>query len=64
MKPWSLIWAAGAALAGDAGLLERIREQMAENLARAPNYTCLQTVERARRASPRQRFRVADRLRF
>ena len=44
--------------------LELIRDQMAENLARAPNYTCLQTVERARRPNTKSGFRTVDRLRL
>lgn len=52
------------ALAADAALLERIRTRMAMNLARAPNYTCVETIERAARRSARQEFQTLDRLRL
>ena len=45
-------------------LLARIKQRMAHNLSRAPNYTCLETIERSARDHPSQRFRTADRLRL
>ena len=51
-------------LAADAALLERIRTRMAVNLARVPNYTCVETIERSARRSPRQEFQTLDRLRL
>lgn len=53
-----------AALGADATLLERIRTRMASNLVRAPNYTCVETVERAVRQNAKQEFRTSDRLRL
>jgi hypothetical protein len=37
---------------------------MEENLARVPNYTCVETIERLHRRRPRDEFKMADRLRF
>ena len=45
-------------------LLARIRSRAAENLARAPNYTCALLVERTSRAPDSRRFDFADRLRL
>lgn len=53
-----------AALGADAALLERIRTRMASNLARTPNYTCVETIERAVRQNAKQEFRTMDRLRL
>lgn len=51
-------------LAADHALLERIRERMAENLEGVPNYTCVETIERAARLGAKQQFRTLDRLRL
>ncbi len=51
-------------MGADAALLERIRTRMASNLARAPNYTCVETIERAVRQNAKQEFRTSDRLRL
>jgi hypothetical protein len=45
-------------------LLERIRQRMTENLARLPNYTCLETIERTARSAGSRRFTLVDRLRL
>ncbi|MCP5113010.1 MAG: hypothetical protein GY953_19455 [bacterium] len=44
--------------------MARIKEKMAINLARLPNYTCVQTVERSERRAPAKRVRVVDTLRL
>jgi hypothetical protein len=45
-------------------LLERARIQMAQNLSRLPNYTCLQTIERSARPAPAKRFEFLDTVRL
>lgn len=45
------------------GLLERIQERMRENLARLPDYTCRQSIQRQRRAKPDQPWTKYDTLR-
>jgi hypothetical protein len=51
-----LLWAIGCSLTGsafaqsDSPMLERIRIRVAERLAKLPNFTCLETVERSTRA--------------
>lgn len=45
-------------------LLARIRRHMAENLARLPNYTCRETIERASAAAGSRHFELIDRLRL
>jgi len=45
-------------------LLARIRQHMASNLARLPNYTCLETVERTMRPAGSRHFTLLDRLRL
>lgn len=42
----------------------KVREQMAINLARVPNYTCTQTTERLERMQPSKRLRVRDLVRL
>jgi hypothetical protein len=44
--------------------LASIRQRMAGNLARLPNYTCLETVERTQRPPGSRRYSVIDRLRL
>ena len=44
--------------------LAGIRQRMSRNLAELPNFTCLQTIERHRRASASARFEIQDRLRL
>ncbi|HZU27409.1 MAG TPA: hypothetical protein VFA04_17915 [Bryobacteraceae bacterium] len=69
MRPLALICAISACLAGnapsdDALLLARIRARMIENLGRLPDYTCVQTIERATRHSPRDSWRTEDLVRL
>ncbi|MDW8383112.1 MAG: hypothetical protein RMN51_13515, partial [Verrucomicrobiota bacterium] len=45
-------------------LLERIRARMRENLTRAPDYVCQETVERWARDSQRAEFKALDLLRL
>jgi len=44
--------------------LVSIRARMVENLQRLPDYTCLQTIERWRRAQPKKPLRFVDRVRL
>lgn len=57
-------FAMGLAAQGPAGLWTRIRVRQAENLTRLPNYTCLQTMERARRDVREKRFQLTDKARL
>jgi hypothetical protein len=45
-------------------LLARIKVVMSENLARLPDYTCLQTIERSRRQGPKRKFELQDTIRL
>jgi hypothetical protein len=45
-------------------LLARIRAHMADVLRHAPNYTCVETMERTRRTGPTHRFEMQDTLRL
>lgn len=63
------LWAAGlplCALAEDGAgeLLERVQARMRDNLSRAPDYVCQQTVERWARDSQRAEFKALDMLRL
>jgi len=49
---------------GDADLLARIRIRIKENLARLPNYTCIETVERSTRPKPTGKFATSDTVRL
>jgi hypothetical protein len=51
-------------LTDDQLLLARVLARMSENLKKLPNYTCLQTIERGRRASENQHFQPVDRVRL
>jgi hypothetical protein len=53
-----------AAADGTSELLMRIRQRMAENLARLPNYTCRETIERTAAAAGSHHFTLIDRLRL
>lgn len=71
MKSWfpllfcvSAVLAAAADLAPEVVLLQRARNIMAENLARLPNYTCLQTIERFERMAPKGKPRLLDIVRI
>lgn len=52
------------ALSPDLLLLSKIRARMVRNLLHEPNYTCVETVERARRSSPTGKFEPLDTLRL
>ncbi|MBV9399574.1 MAG: hypothetical protein JO062_16445 [Bryobacterales bacterium] len=45
-------------------VLAQIKNHMVETLARQPNYTCLETVERSRRDGSTRKFRLQDTLRI
>ena len=47
-----------------AELLARIRQRMVDNLARLPNYTCLETIERRAGPVDSRRLALIDRLRL
>jgi hypothetical protein len=55
---------AGLAQSDPAGELRRIRRHMAQNLNQLPNFTCLETIERFRRASASARWELSDRVRL
>jgi hypothetical protein len=44
-------------------LLARIKQRMAQNLARVPNYTCLETIERTQLGPPASDLKVEDTVR-
>jgi hypothetical protein len=48
----------------DTDLLARVRLKVKENLARLPNYTCLETIERAARRKPTDKFTISDNIRL
>lgn len=50
-------------LAPEVATLVRIKSRMSETLARQPNYTCVQQVERSHRRVPRGRYELHDLLR-
>jgi hypothetical protein len=63
------LWVAGLPLCalaeeGAGELLERVRARMRENLSRAPDYVCQETVERWARDSQRSEFKALDMLRL
>jgi hypothetical protein len=63
----SLLLAAGVAAQTEPSpeaLLGRIREKVGENLARLPNYTCTQTIERAQQKASKRYFEPVDVLRL
>ncbi len=61
-------WIVGAALMAAAAepetALRRIDEQVLADLARLPNYTCTETIERSQRASSAKQFEPIDRVRL
>ncbi len=61
--PWLCLWLSPVTLAPET-LLLRVRQKMADNLARLPNYTCGLTVERSARLSSSRRFQDLDTLRL
>ena len=51
-------------LSPDLLLLAKVKNRMAANLSRLPNYTCVQTVERFHRRSTTRKFDVLDTVRL
>jgi hypothetical protein len=49
---------------GSGALLARVRAHMVDTLARQPNYTCLETIERSIRIGKEKEFRLQDTLRL
>ena len=67
VRVWLALCGAALQLAaqdGSAVLLQRVRAHMVETLARQPNYTCLETVERSNRAGKEKEFRLLDTVRL
>jgi hypothetical protein len=70
MRRWTCfaaLWAATLSAQQDRdpdALLTRIQTRVRENLARLPDYVCVQTVERTHRATPREEFKLQDTLRL
>jgi hypothetical protein len=48
----------------DTELLGRVRVKVKENLERLPNYTCVETIERAARRKPTDKFTISDNIRL
>jgi hypothetical protein len=46
------------------GLVDRVRQRMAENLAHLPNYTCLETIDRSVRRQVKDKLVFRDRIRL
>jgi hypothetical protein len=69
---WACAWAAAgqapyeplAPLKPETVLLARIRNVVSENLARLPDFTCVQTIERSQREPGSKRFRFVDNIRL
>src|SRR5579884_31633 len=55
---------AGTLPAENGSLVARIRARMIEDLARLPDYTCTQTIERTTRHSPHDGWRTEDLVRL
>ncbi|MBI3698455.1 MAG: hypothetical protein HY238_26895 [Acidobacteria bacterium] len=53
-------WAGQADLADHELLLEQIKDEMASNLARVPNYTCLETIERSQIHTTSRNSHITD----
>jgi hypothetical protein len=64
----SAVFLFSMALAGqspdEADLLSRVRLNVKENLARLPNYTCIETIERAARRKSTDKFSISDNIRL
>jgi hypothetical protein len=54
----------GSGLRPSSLLLARIREHMAQTLEHQPNYTCLETIERAYRTSTSRKLQLQDTIRL
>lgn len=72
MRRWllcALLWTPGTLLGAQSshapdGLLDRIKAKMRENLTRAPDYICRQTIERWGRRGPDEPMQQLDTLRL
>jgi hypothetical protein len=53
----------GAELSPELSILARVKARMIETLARQPNYTCVQQIERSRRRAPKRKYELHDLLR-
>jgi hypothetical protein len=51
-------------LAPEVATLSKIKRRMVETLARQPNYTCIQQVERSHRRLPRGKYELLDLVRI
>lgn len=65
---WALLFAIAAGqtpeIAPELLTLARIKTTMADRLARQPNYTCVQQIERSHRRLPKRKFELHDVLRI
>jgi hypothetical protein len=67
LVPCFLLWAAILHAQPDSvtdALVGRIQSKVLESLARIPDYVCVQTTERAHRASAKEEFKLLDTLRL
>ena len=65
--PYALLWAATLSAQQDRNLdplLARVQAKVRERLVRVPDYVCVQTVERAQRATAQEPFKLRDTLRL
>jgi hypothetical protein len=49
---------------GNTDLLARVRAKVNDNLRRLPDYTCIETIERAARPKPTDKFAISDNIRL
>ena len=49
---------------GELSLLARIKERIAENLSRLPNYTCAEKIERSARSAASRKWKLVDNVRL
>ncbi|HXN49651.1 MAG TPA: hypothetical protein VN893_23570 [Bryobacteraceae bacterium] len=64
MRLWWILSLAAGVAAGSDDPISRMRSQVAERMARIPNYTCLETIERSWYASDYAGSLIRDRMRF
>jgi hypothetical protein len=60
----AVVAAQSASITPEQVTLGRIRARMAETLARQPDYTCIQQIERSNRRAPRHKYELRDMLRL
>jgi hypothetical protein len=66
-RVWLALFGAALQMAAQdetGALLQRVRAHMVETLARQPDYTCLETVERSIRSGKEKEFRLLDTVRL